>query len=90
MVSKTISLNITNSTEKPGEEQKPAEEQKPVSPSEDKQNIKNPSSNNNKNESLTGTSNTISKLPNTGSAVTSSFIGTLITGIGAVLFKKKK
>lgn len=57
---------------------------------EDKQNIKNPSSNNNKNESLTRTSNTTSKLPNTGSAVTSSFIGTLITGIGAVLFRRKK
>ena len=85
VVSKTISLNITNSTEKP--EQKPEDEQKPE---EDKENIKNPSSNNNKNESLTGTSNIPSKLPNTGYAVTSSFIGTLITGIGAVLFKKKK
>ena len=29
-------------------------------------------------------------IPNTGSAVTSSFIGTLITGIGAVLFRRKK
>ena len=94
VVSKTISLNITNSTEKPEQkpedEQKPEEEQKPITPSEDKENIKNPSSNNNKNESLTGTSNIPSKLPNTGYAVTSSFIGTLITGIGAVLFKKKK
>ena len=50
---------------------------------------KNPSSDN-KNESLVGSSNDSSKLPQTGYVVTSGLIGTIITGIGAILINKKK
>jgi len=83
IVSKTIKLDIKNDTEKP------VEQQKPVAPSEDKENEKNPSSDN-KNESLVGSSNDSSKLPQTGYVVTSGLIGTIITGIGAILINKKK
>ena len=83
IVSKTIKLDIKNDTEKPVEQQKPA------APSEDKENEKNPSSDN-KNESLVGSSNDSSKLPQTGYVVTSGLIGTIITGIGAILINKKK
>ena len=83
IVSKTIKLDMKNDTEKP------VEQQKPVSPSEDKENEKNPSSDN-KNESLVGSSNDSSKLPQTGYIVTSGLIGTIITGIGAILINKKK
>ena len=55
----------------------------------DKENEKNPSSDN-KNESLVGSSNDSSKLPQTGYVVTSGLIGTIITGIGAILINKKK
>ena len=80
IVSKTIKLDMKNDTEKP------VEQQKPVAPSEDKENEKNPSSDN-KNESLVGSSNDSSKLPQTGYVVTSGLIGTIITGIGAILIK---
>ena len=83
IVSKTIKLDMKNDTEKPVEQQKPA------APSEDKENEKNPSSDN-KNESLVGSSNDSSKLPQTGYVVTSGLIGTIITGIGAILINKKK
>ena len=83
IVSKTIKLDMKNDTEKP------VEQQKPVAPSEDKENEKNPSSDN-KNESLVGSSNDSSKLPQTGYVVTSGLIGTIITGIGAILINKKK
>ena len=83
IVSKTIKLDMKNDTEKP------VEQQKPVAPSEDKENEKNPSSDN-KNESLVGASNDSSKLPQTGYVVTSGLIGTIITGIGAILINKKK
>ena len=83
IVSKTIKLDMKNDTEKP------VEQQKPVAPSEDKENEKNPSSDN-KNESLVGSSNDSSKLPQTGYIVTSGLIGTIITGIGAILINKKK
>ena len=83
IVSKTIKLDIKNDTEKP------VEQQKPVAPSEDKENEKNPSSDN-KNESWVGSSNDSSKLPQTGYVVTSGLIGTIITGIGAILINKKK
>ena len=83
IVSKTIKLDMKNDTEKP------VEQQKPVAPSEDKENEKNPSSDN-KNESLVGSSNDSSKLPQTGYGVTSGLIGTIITGIGAILINKKK
>ena len=83
IVSKTIKLDMKNDTEKP------VEQQKPVAPSEDKENEKNPSSDN-KNESLVGSSNDYSKLPQTGYVVTSGLIGTIITGIGAILINKKK
>ena len=83
IVSKTIKLDMKNDTEKP------VEQQKPVTPSEDKENEKNPSSDN-KNESLVGSSNDSSKLPQTGYVVTSGLIGTIITGIGAILINKKK
>ena len=83
IVSKTIKLDVKNDTEKP------VEQQKPVAPSEDKENEKNPSSDN-KNESLVGSSNDSSKLPQTGYVVTSGLIGTIITGIGAILINKKK
>ena len=83
VVSKTIKLDMKNDTEKPVEQQKPA------APSEDKENEKNPSSDN-KNESLVGSSNDSSKLPQTGYVVTSGLIGTIITGIGAILINKKK
>ena len=83
IVSKTIKLDMKNYTEKP------VEQQKPVAPSEDKENEKNPSSDN-KNESLVGSSNDSSKLPQTGYVVTSGLIGTIITGIGAILINKKK
>ena len=83
IVSKTIKLDLKNDTEKP------VEQQKPVAPSEDKENEKNPSSDN-KNESLVGSSNDSSKLPQTGYVVTSGLIGTIITGIGAILINKKK
>ena len=83
IVSKTIKLDMKNDTEKP------VEQQTPVAPSEDKENEKNPSSDN-KNESLVGSSNDSSKLPQTGYVVTSGLIGTIITGIGAILINKKK
>ena len=83
IVSKTIKLDMKNDTEKP------VEQQKPVAPSEDKENEKNPSSDN-KNESLVGSSNDSSKLPQTGYVVTSGLIGTIITGIVAILINKKK
>ena len=83
IVSKTIKLDMKNDTEKP------VEQQKPVAPSEDKENEKN-SSSDNKNESLVGSSNDSSKLPQTGYVVTSGLIGTIITGIGAILINKKK
>ena len=83
IVSKTIKLDMKNDTEKP------VEQQKPVALSEDKENEKNPSSDN-KNESLVGSSNDSSKLPQTGYVVTSGLIGTIITGIGAILINKKK
>ena len=98
-VSKTIVLDIKDSSqdkedgETPGEgsEEKPEDGQKPEQTPTEKDETTSQNKDNKKDESQTiGTDANTSNVPKTGDAVAVTLIGAIVSGIGAVLLRRKK